>query len=70
MTSYRCALACTAAFGNDKLYVLEKPGYLVQLDEALNIVNISQINEKIDSHVFMSDGKIFYKNRVYLLQNI
>lgn len=58
-----------ATFYNNRLFVLEKQGYLIELDEGLNLISVKDLNINIDSHIFMSNGVIYYENLVYFLRN-
>lgn len=51
------------------IYAVEKQGYLIAFDKNLITSNVFQLSEEIDGAIFTKNDKIFYKNRLFRLQN-
>ncbi|MDR0666605.1 MAG: PQQ-like beta-propeller repeat protein [Campylobacteraceae bacterium] len=57
-----------SAAAKDKLYILEKRGYLIKSDLDLKEFEVFEFTSQIDDFLFMSEDKIFYKNKFYALE--
>ncbi len=55
---------------NDKLYIVERNGHLIQSDKNLENVNIYKLPHKINDLLFMSKNKIFYDNKSIDIKDI
>lgn len=52
----------------DRLYILEKKGYLIKSDLELKEFEVFEFTSQIDDFLFMTEDKIFYKNKFYVLE--
>ncbi|MDR0762783.1 MAG: PQQ-like beta-propeller repeat protein [Campylobacteraceae bacterium] len=57
-----------SAAAKNKLYILEKRGYLIKSDLDLKEFEIFEFTSQIDDFLFMTEDKIFYKNKFYILE--
>ncbi|MDR2635204.1 MAG: PQQ-like beta-propeller repeat protein [Campylobacteraceae bacterium] len=57
-----------AVAAKNKLYILEKRGYLIKSDLELKEFEIFEFTSQIDDFLFMTKDAIFYKNKFYILE--
>ena len=55
-------------FEGDKLYAVEKKGYLIEIEKDLSSYRVVQMPDEIISSLFGHDNKIYFDNHIITIK--